>query len=67
MPKYVIHIGPRRTGSKYIQSQLFHSRQYLKEHGVLYPNIWWKRPDKIAHDSVRDDLTVGKDLTGPQG
>ena len=62
MPKYIIHIGPARSGSKYIQSQLFHSRKFLEEHGVLYPDIWWKKPDKIVHDSVRDDLRAGKDL-----
>ncbi len=62
MPKYIIHIGPRRSGSRYIQSHLFHSRDYLKEHGVLYPDIWWKKPDKIMHDSLEYDLRAGKDL-----
>ena len=62
MPRYFIHIGPRRTGSRYIQSRLFHARDYLEEHGVIYPDIWWKRPDKIMHDAVAQDLKAGKDL-----
>jgi hypothetical protein len=64
MPKYILHIGPPKSGSKYIQSQLFHNRKSLAEKGILYPDIWWTRPDKIMHDSVRDDLAAGKDL-GP--
>lgn len=62
MPKYIIHIGPPKSGSKYIQSQLFHLRYYLEEKGVLYPNVWWTRPDQIMHDSVRDALRAGQDL-----
>jgi hypothetical protein len=64
MVEYIIHIGPPKSGSKYIQSQLFHARKYLEEHGILYPDIWWERPDKIMHDSVRDHLKAGKDLKG---
>ena len=62
MPKYIIHIGPPKTGSKYIQSQLFHLREFLQTKGILYPDIWWSRPDKIMHDSVFEDLKAGRDL-----
>ena len=62
MPKYILHIGPPKSGSKYIQSQLFHSRAFLATNGVLYPENWRTRPDKIWHDAVRDGLREGKDL-----
>ena len=62
MPKYILHIGPPKSGSKYIQSQLFHSRAFLAANGVLYPENWRTRPDKIWHDAVRDGLREGKDL-----
>lgn len=62
MPKYVIHIGPPKSGSKYIQSQLFHLRRYLEEKGILYPDVWWTRPDQIVHDFVRDALRADEDL-----
>lgn len=62
MTKYIIHIGPPKAGSKYIQSQLFHSRKFLEERGVLYPATWWTRPDKIMHDELRDHIRNGRDL-----
>jgi hypothetical protein len=62
MPKYIIHIGPPKTGSKYIQSQLFHLRKFLQTKGVVYPDIWWSRPDKIMHDWVFEALRAGEDL-----
>ena len=62
MPKYILHIGPPKSGSKYIQSQLFHSRAFLAANGILYPENWRTRPDKIWHDAVRDGLREGKDL-----
>jgi hypothetical protein len=59
MPKYIIHIGPPKSGTSYIQSQLFHLREYLEEKGVLYP---WTRPGTITHHIVREALTAGRDL-----
>src|SRR5208282_4587432 len=61
MPKYIIHIGPPKTGSKYIQSQLFHNRSFLEANGVLYPDNWWNRPDQIFHVPVLDILRQGGD------
>jgi hypothetical protein len=56
MPKYVVHIGPPKTGSKYIQSQLYHSRSTLIKYGILYPDIWWTRPDQVLHDVLAERL-----------
>ena len=51
-PKYVIHIGPTKTGSKYLQSILFYSRSALLEKGIAYPDAWWTKPDQIMHDPL---------------
>ena len=61
MPKYVVHIGPPKTGSKYIQSQLFYSRQDLRENGILYPDNWLE-PGAITHVPLYEGLKDGKDL-----
>ena len=61
MPKYIIHIGPPKTGSKYIQSQLFHNRGYLETNGVVNPDNWWTRPDQVFHEPVLRLLREGKD------
>lgn len=52
MPKYVIHIGPTKTGSKYLQSKLYHSRPLLQKLGVSYPDIWWITPYQISHEPL---------------
>jgi hypothetical protein len=56
MPKFIIHIGPTKTGSKYLQSLLFHSRGTLRSLGIDYPDIWWSRPDEIMHAPLRKML-----------
>jgi hypothetical protein len=35
--RYVIHIGPRKTGSTFLQETLYHLRDRLEKDGVLYP------------------------------
>jgi hypothetical protein len=52
MPRYVIHIGPPKTGSKYLQSILFHSRAALLRDGICYPDNWWTAPDQIMHEPL---------------
>ena len=49
MPKYIIHIGPPKTGSTYLQSTLFHARDTLRASGIIYPDNWWTHPDQITH------------------
>lgn len=61
MPKYIIHAGPQKTGSTYIQSHLFDTRKSLYQKGVLYPDNWL-RPGEITHYSVCEGLREGKDL-----
>src|SRR5437868_4555137 len=49
MPKYIIHVGPPKTGSKYLQSLLYHFRDTLAEAGIWYPDIWWTASNHIFH------------------
>jgi hypothetical protein len=59
MPKYVIHIGPPKTGSKYLQSHLFHLRDLLLRDGICYPDNWWTKPDQIMHSPLLAKLQSG--------
>ena len=61
MPKYIIHIGPPKSGSKYLQTQLFYNRQFLEDNGVLYPDNWWTRPTDRYHFSLFDHLRQATD------
>jgi len=40
MPRYVVHIGPHKTGTTYIQSRLDAARDRLRAVGVTYPATW---------------------------
>ena len=37
--KFIIHIGPAKTGTSSLQEALFDHREMLLEHGVNYPNF----------------------------
>jgi hypothetical protein len=60
MPRYVVHIGPPKTGSKYLQSMLFQARQALLAKGICYPDNWWTRPTQTAHDTLFEWLRAGR-------
>lgn len=40
MPKFVIHIGPHKTGTKYLQGCFAQMRSLLESHGIVYPDCW---------------------------
>jgi hypothetical protein len=52
MPKYVVHIGPPKTASKYLQSMLFDSREALRADGIVYPENLWNSSGGITHHPV---------------
>jgi len=40
MPRYLVHIGPHKTGTTYIQSRLDAARDRLRSAGVVYRSTW---------------------------
>ena len=44
MSEIIIHIGTHKTGTTTIQDTLFHNRQLLAAHGVVYPRIGLMAP-----------------------
>jgi hypothetical protein len=60
MPKYVIHIGPPKTASSYLQSQLYLSREALLADGIVYPDNWWTIPGEYTHDPIVRLLRQGR-------
>ena len=36
-PRLVVHVGQHKTGSKALQSFLYHNRRGLRDRGILYP------------------------------
>jgi hypothetical protein len=60
MPKYIIHLGPSKTGTKYLQSTLFLSRESLLADGINYPDDWWTLPNHMTHDPLLHMLRDGR-------
>lgn len=40
MPRYVLHIGPQKTGTTYLQSAFAEFNLQLKVRGIEYPHYW---------------------------
>jgi hypothetical protein len=60
MPKYIIHVGPSKTGSKYLQSSLFLCRESLLADAINYADNWWNQPSHITHDPLWRILREGR-------
>ncbi|XRQ10867.1 hypothetical protein ACN3XK_08215 [Actinomadura welshii] len=50
-PVVFLHVGAAKSGTTYLQNILWHNRDRLREHGVLYPGS-----DKAAHVRAAFDL-----------
>jgi hypothetical protein len=61
MPQYVIHVGPSKTGSTYLQLAFHHIRDILTEHGILYPLRWYISPSSPNHLPLAARLQRGGD------
>jgi hypothetical protein len=40
MPRYVIHVGPHKTGSTYLQASFAQHQADLSNRGIIYPGQW---------------------------
>ena len=60
MPKYVIHVGPPKTASSYLQSMLYLSREALRADGIIYPDDWWTIAGESTHWPVIQLLRQGR-------
>jgi hypothetical protein len=53
MTDFIIHIGPQKTGARYLQEAFARARPLLAERGILYPPIWGER----AHPDLPERLS----------
>lgn len=52
MPKYVVHVGPPKTGSTYLQACLADLRDRLREDGIWYPDLWLEGKVRNSHSQL---------------
>jgi hypothetical protein len=49
MPKYLIHVGPHKTGTTYLQLRFDAARERLRQQGVVYPIEWSSSEHEPSH------------------
>ena len=49
MTRFILHIGPHKTGTTYIQETLFALRERLESRGVHIPAVWSAAPGLPSH------------------
>lgn len=61
VPEYIIHIGPPKVGSKYLQTSLAARSVGLKEAGIYYPVNEFSPTREVWHKALCDRLKSGND------
>jgi hypothetical protein len=60
MPKFIIHAGPPKTASTYLQTALRAMAPALRERGVWYPELWWTQPGHSNHAELFWAINEGR-------
>jgi hypothetical protein len=66
MPRYLVHIGPHKTGTTYIQARLDAARDRLREAGVVYPTVWRASATVASHRRLFERIR-NRELEALQG
>lgn len=59
MPNYVIHIGPHKTGTTYLQMLFDADSAQLAERRIAYPKFWYANSKNPSHARLFDKLKAG--------
>jgi hypothetical protein len=60
LTKYLIHVGPHKTGTTYLQLRLDAARQRLRQGGVVYPAEWSSTETEPSHRKLMIGLRDGR-------
>jgi hypothetical protein len=60
MPRYLIHVGPHKTGTTYLQLRFDAARERLRHHGVAYPIAWSSADTEPSHRKLVVALREGR-------
>jgi hypothetical protein len=60
MPEFVIHIGPHKTGTTYLQLHFRALRAALEERGTVFPEFWELAPGNPSQLPLTQQLRDGK-------
>jgi hypothetical protein len=54
MTRFIVHVGPHKTGTSYLQEAFARLRPTLAERGVHYPAVWGRSAHHALLDLLRD-------------
>jgi len=60
MPNFVVHVGPHKTGSTYLQRQIAASRSVLLRQGVATATDWQDSVDNPSHTGLTRRLNADR-------
>lgn len=55
MTRFILHVGPHKTGTSYLQEAFVRTRGLLAERGICYPAFW----GATAHYKLEETLRAG--------
>jgi hypothetical protein len=58
VPRYLLHIGPHKTGTTYLQRSFDQLRPVLAARGICYPDCWGGAD---GHTSLAEQIQTGND------
>ena len=58
MPRYLVHVGPHKTGTTYIQTRLDAARDRMRAVGVAYAETWRAEAAVPSHLRLLDRKSV---------
>jgi hypothetical protein len=66
MARFVIHVGPHKTGSTYLQRCLDRNAEVFREQGIHVPTAWRDSPENPSHTGLVRPIRQGRaaDLAG---
>lgn len=59
MPRYIVHIGPQKTGSTTLQTSLGEMAPQLAARGILFPMDWLGNGSRKPHHVLGEPLSSG--------
>jgi hypothetical protein len=59
MPEFIIHLGPHKTGTTYLQLSFRARRAALAERGIIFPEAWELAPGNPSHLPLAQWLKAG--------
>jgi hypothetical protein len=67
MPEFIVHVGPHKTGTTYLQLNLKDARPVLRDRGIYFPDFWDHAPGNAAQLPLVNHLRAGRaDLLKPR-